>query len=157
MRRLLILAFTLTLAAASAQGSACSAAAKRTEPNLVLDHYVYDASLHRDWEVLIDCKHPAAPAQMKLAPNTTRIEPAAKRTEDNPVSNGVKAGASVVVSNSSNALTSIRLSGTAMQTAFRGQPIRVRLSSSGHFITGFVRGPHSVELASVVKLQWGPQ
>jgi hypothetical protein len=162
MRPLLILAFTLTLAAAApAQASACSAAAKNAGPRVMLDHYIYDASLRREWEVLIDCRHPAAPAQMKLAPNTTDSASFPKRTAAAPENNSapivMKAGASVVVFNDPNAPTSIRLSGTAMETAFPGQPIRVRLNASGSFITGFVRGPHSVKLASAAKPQWGPQ
>jgi hypothetical protein len=159
VRRLLISVLALLFAAAAAYASACSSA-KGAKPKMILDHYVYDPSLRRDWEVLIDCNHPAAPAQMKLASNRTGTVQIPKHTaataENNPAP-AIKAGADVEVSNGSNPLTSIRLSGTAMQTAFPGQPIRVRLNVSGRFVTGLVRGPHSVELISAAKPLWGPQ
>lgn len=126
----------------------------------MLDHYVYDASLRRDWEVLIDCNHPATPAQMKLAPTTVGAMQSLKRAVATPEKNRapiIRVGTDVEVSNGPSARTSIRLSGTAMQTAFPGQPIRVRLNVSGRFVTGLVRGPHSVELASAAKPLWGPQ
>jgi hypothetical protein len=165
MRPFAILVFVVALAAVSAQASVCETAsgAKAAGPRWRVDHYIYDASLHRDWQVLIDCDRPAAPARMKLAPNLQKTPATATRTPAGhegrslppaaPI--GIKAGAAVEVLNSPNAPASIRLSGTAMQFAYRGQPVRVRLSATGTFVNGFVLGPHAVELVATTKPSWG--
>ena len=165
MRPFAILVFAVTLAAVSARASVCEAASSATAamPRWRVDHFIYDASLHRNWEVLIDCDHPAAPARMKLTSNIS-ILPAietrkAARSEAKIIPSvpliGIKAGTAVEVSNSADAPASIRLSGTAMQSAYRGQAIRVRLSANGHFVIALVCGPHSVELAAAAKPSWG--
>lgn len=60
----------------------------------------------------------------------------------------VKAGTAVEVRNAVNGMVSIRMAGTAMQSASMGQTIRVRLNSEGSFVYAIVRGPHVVELAA---------
>jgi hypothetical protein len=157
MRRLAIAASTIALASGCAWASVCSAAPTEAIPRWTLDRYVYDSSLKRDWSVFVDCNHPAAPARMKLAPSATGSKRMAAEVVSNLAPIIVKAGTAVEVSNSMNALATMHLSGTAMQTAFLGQPIRIRLDASGRFITGLVRGPHSVELASSAKPLWRPQ
>lgn len=161
MRRLAIAAFAIAFAAGCARASVCSPAPEDALPRWTLDHYVYDASLKRDWAVLIDCNHPAAPARMSLASSATaslQIDKSMARNDKRNVAPIiVKAGTAVEVSNSMNARTAMRLSGIATQTGFLGQSIRIRLNASGRFITGLVRGPHSVELASAAKPLWRPQ
>lgn len=58
------------LAAAPASASVCDAApaGKGAQPRWRVDHYVYDASLKREWKVLVDCDDPGAPTRMELAP-----------------------------------------------------------------------------------------
>jgi flagella basal body P-ring formation protein FlgA len=67
----------------------------------------------------------------------------------------VSSGARVEVENSAGSSASIRLSGTAMETAFSGQSIHVRLSLGGRIVKAVVRGPHRVELAAAVTPVWG--
>lgn len=170
MRSLAILLLVLPFAAVSARASACAGGtasqAHALKPLWVLDHYVFDAALKEDWAVLVDCNHPAAPAQMKLASNilgkgqvtqyvtaSHSKKPALVRIPSATAAE-IKSGTAVEVLNGANQPASILLSGTAMETAFFGQPIRVRLSVDGRFVTGLVRGPHSVELAAA-KLLWG--
>jgi hypothetical protein len=159
MRRLAILVSALALAAVAARASVCPAPAKTAPPRWTFDHYVYDASLRKEWAVYVDCNHPSAPARMELAPDIAgRLQPAksaAGKPNASSASGAVKAGSAVEVSNSAAAPAGIRLSGTAMETAFPGQPIRVRLSVGGRFVTGLVRGPHSVELIAAAKPLWG--
>jgi hypothetical protein len=161
MRLLAIAALIGALASGCASASVCSAAPADATPRWTLDHYVYDASLKRDWAVLIDCGHPAAPARMSLGSNAASGLQSSKRTARNhpgdlaPIM--VKAGTAVEVSNSINAHATLRLSGIAMQTAFLGQPIRIQLAASGRFITALVRGSHSVEMASSAKPLWRAQ
>lgn len=153
-------AFSLAImfAALAAQASICSTPAPASLPRWTIDHYVYDPSLKQDWEVLIDCNHPAAPAQIELLPHratpSLSIKPASSDKASPPL---IHAGAAVEVSSPPNAPAGIHLSGTAMQAGFSGQSIRVRLNSSGRFVTALVRGPHSVELAVTVKTSWGRQ
>jgi Chaperone for flagella basal body P-ring formation len=168
VRPLSIFAFLVALAAVSAHATVCSApsgqnsAAHPALPHWRVDHYIYDVSLRQDWEVLVNCDHPEAPARMKLVPhmtwNTAAERVAAIQPSGIPViiaQPAIKAGAAVEVSNSPGSPASIRLSGTAMQTAYRGQPIRVRLSANGTIVPGIVCGPHSVELAAAAKPSWG--
>ena len=176
MRPLAILLLVLPLAAIPVRASACAAAgtkspAQTTKPHWVLDHYVYDASLREDWAVLVDCNHPAAPARMRLVPNTVDSAQATQRATAQrsktlaavriqaAIRAGVKAeiksGTAVEVLNGANQPASIHVTGTAMETAFFGQPIRVRLSSSGNFVRGSVRGPHTVQLTAAAKPLWG--
>jgi Chaperone for flagella basal body P-ring formation len=157
----------VTVAAVSAYASVCSApsrqnsAAHLAPPHWRVDHYIYDVSLHQDWEVLVNCDHPEAPARMKLVPHMT-WNTAAKRAGSIQPSGipviiaqpAIKAGAAVEVSNSPGSPASIRLSGTAMQSAYRGQPIRVRLRANGTIVPGIVSGPHSVELDAAARPSW---
>jgi hypothetical protein len=164
MRPLILLLFAVTLAAPPALAAVCETApaARSARPHWRVDHYVYDASLHKDWEVLVDCDHPSAPARMRLAPNAPSLlaVEARKATMHEaripspaaPVE--IKAGAAVEVLNGPNAPATICLSGTAMQSAYRGQTIRVRLSANGHFVNVLVSGPHAVELAAASKPFW---
>src|SRR6185503_13698618 len=75
MRRLIWMFLIFALAAVSAQASVCDAAPgdKTAQSRWRVDHYVYDASLKRDWEVLVDCEHPGSPARMKLAPEGAHV------------------------------------------------------------------------------------
>ena len=157
MRRALILVVTLPLAVSHAHVSVCAAREKAATQRWVIDHYIYDASLKQDWEVLVDCDHPAAPARLKLALNTSDRPQSAKRFPSSPVKTAapiIKAGSTVEVSGAPGSSAAIQLSGTALETAFAGQPIRVRLSAGNRLVTGLVRGPHSVELASATKALW---
>jgi len=176
MRRLVWILLIFALAAASAHASVCDAPSgnKTVQPRWRIDHYVYDASLKRDWEVLVDCEHPGAPARMRLAPEgvhrtlganavrTTSATPVEQETKPaQPVANSqptpvvIKAGADIEVSSAPGSPARILLSGTAMEMGRVGQDIRVRINASGRFLSGIVRGPHSVELASVAKPAWG--
>jgi hypothetical protein len=170
MRRLIWMFLIFALAAVSAQASVCDAAPgdKTAQSRWRVDHYVYDASLKRDWEVLVDCEHPGAPARMKLAPEGTHITRAASaaRVEQGPkaappAANSqlapvvIRTGADVEVSSAPGSPARILLSGTAMEMGRAGQDIRVRINASGRFLRGVVRGPHSVELAAAAKPAWG--
>ena len=167
MRRLLCCLLMFVFAAASAHISACAQPPSGTtaHPRWRVDHYVYDASLKRDWAVLVDCEHPSAPAQMRLLPKGRR-EPARRAAHDrqllkpaNPQTRAiaVKAGAEVEVASAPDAPARILLAGTAMQTAFAGEPVRVRINASGRFVRGIALGPHSVELAASTQPSWGKQ
>jgi hypothetical protein len=155
-----IIVLAAALATPCALSSVCPAssrhqtAASAAIPCWTLDHYVYDASLHQDWEVLIDCNHPEAPAQIKLTQNTRRAQVTRRTKSQLPVLVAIHAGAAVEVSSAADSPASIRLYGTAMETAFDGQPIRVRLNVSGHFVSGLVRGPHAVQLVPAAKPLW---
>lgn len=170
MRRLVWMFLIFALVATSAHASVCDAPSgnKTVQPRWRIDHYVYDASLKRDWEVLVDCEHPGVPARMRLAPvgahrtraaNATPVEQEPKPAQ--PVANSqptpvvIKAGADIEVSSAPGSPARILLSGTAMEMGRVGQDIRVRINASGRFLSGIVRGPHSVELASVAKPAWG--
>lgn len=166
MRSLTILLFTVAFGFLPVHASVCSRIreAKVPQPRWRVDHFIYDAALHRDWEVLVDCRHPNAPARIELAPAkpqpTLKTQSAGSQAESREVNRrpavsvSIQAGAAVEVSNAANARASILLSGTAMQTALSGQVIRIRLKPSGRFVTGIVRGPHSVELATAAKPSW---
>jgi hypothetical protein len=170
MPRLVWIVVIFALAAASAHASVCDAPSgdKTAQPRWRVDHYVYDASLKRDWEVLVDCDHPGAPARMKLAPvgahitraaNAVPVEQETKSAQhvanSQPTPVVIKAGADIEVSSAPGSPARILLSGTAMEMGRVGQDIRVRINASGRFLSGIVRGPHSVELASVAKPAWG--
>ena len=160
MRRVLILIFALPLAVAYAHTAVCAAPGNVVARHWTVAHYVYDASLKQDWEVLIDCDHPAAPARLKLALNTSDRPQSAKRFPSSPVKTAapiIKAGSTVEVSGAPGSSAAIQLSGTALETAFAGQPIRVRLSTGNRLVTGLVRGPHSVELAAAATPRWSEQ
>ena len=97
---------------------------------------------------------------MKLALNTSGYPQTVKRVPSDLVKNAapiIKAGGTVEVSGTPGARAAIRLSGIALETAFAGQPIRVRLSAGNRLITGVVRGPHSVELAAAARPLWSEQ
>ena len=176
MRRLIWMFLIFALAAVSAQASVCNppSGSKTAQSRWRIDHYVYDASLKRDWEVLVDCGHPGAPARMKLAPegvhrtlganaaratSTALVEQETKHAQ--PAANSqptpvvIRAGADVEVSSAPGSPARILLSGTAMEMGRAGQDIRVRINASGRFLRGVVRGPHSVELAAAAKPAWG--
>ena len=157
--RALILVFALPFAVLHAHASACAAREKAATQRWAIDHYIYDASLKQDWEVLVDCDHPTAPARMKLAPNTAGRLQSAKRFPSGAVKAAsiITAGSAVEVSAAPGSPATIQLSGTALQTVFAGQPIRVRLSAGNRLVTGLARGPHSVELAAAAAPRWGGQ
>lgn len=165
MRPLLCFCLILLCAAAVAYASGSTQLCGDTtaHPRWTVDHYVYDASLKRDWAVLTDCEHPGAPARMELLPKgvhepigrTAHAGQFLKTANPKPRAVAVKAGAAVEVSSAPNAPARILLSGTAMQTAFAGQSVRVRLTASGRFIRGIAVGPHSVELAAAAQPSWG--
>ncbi|HET8637941.1 MAG TPA: flagella basal body P-ring formation protein FlgA [Acidobacteriaceae bacterium] len=175
MRRLIWILLIFALAAASAHASVCDTPSgdKTVQPRWRVDHYVYDASLKRDWEVLVDCDHPGAPARMKLAPkgahalvqnaprdisNVARAEQdseTAPHANPQPAPVVIRTGAAVEVSSAPGSPARILLSGTAMEMGRLGQHIRVRIDASGRFLQGTVRGPHSVELAAAAKPAWG--
>jgi hypothetical protein len=177
MRRLVWMFLIFALAAGSAHASVCGEASgdKTAQPRWRIDHYVYDASLKRDWEVLVDCDHPGSPARMKLAPegeHTPRSAELARASKavhgeqepdsashvvepQQPTPIVIRAGADVEVSSASGSPARILLSGTAMEMGRVGQEIRVRIDASGRFLQGTVRGPHSVELAAAAKPAWG--
>lgn len=138
-----------------------------------LDHYAYDASLHRNWAVLIDCEHPASPARMELVPGRVH-EPDTQRTAPErggksapagepaetqlairfAVQPEIRVGEAVQVLNRAGAPASFLLAGRAEESAVIGRPIRVRLNATGAQVRAIVRGPHSVELAAAVKPVW---
>lgn len=155
MRTLLLLAFAFALAALPARAAACVS-------GWHVDHYVYDAALHRDWAVLVNCAHPAEPARMQLTSRTDAKIAARADARSNekrgPQSTApeicIKAGAAVEVSNAASSVVSMHLSGIAMQAAALGQTIRVRLNPEGYLIHAIVRGPHAVELVAENKPSW---
>ncbi len=138
-----------------------------------LDHYVYDAALHRNWAVLMDSEDPGAPERMVLVPGqarelaTHRVEPkrsdAAEQTGKSAegwreskfaARPDVRVGEAVQISNAPDAPASFLLAGTAEESAGIGRTIRVRLSANGAQVRAIVRGPHSVELAVGSKPVW---
>lgn len=169
MRSLAVLILIAVLSSFAAQAAPCSTseALQKTQVRWRVDRYVYDPSLQREWKVLLDCDHPAAPARIELVSATREAKPkqatkvaqgaaseAAKTSTSSPAP--IKAGEIVEVSSPAHSLAIISIQGVAMQTAFPGQKIRVRLSVSGHFVNGFVRGSHSVELAGAAAMpSWG--
>jgi hypothetical protein len=181
MLRLFWTFLIFAIAAASAHASVCDAPSgdKAVQSRWRVDHYAYDASLKRDWEVLVDCDHPGAPARIKLAPagahppirdeahvaDAARVANAAQGEQEKeliqhfanpqPPPITIKAGTAVEVSSAPNAPARILLSGTAMETGRLGQQIRVRVHASGRLLSGIVRGPHSVELAAAAQPAWG--
>lgn len=108
-----------------------------------VDHYAYDASLRRDWEVVVDCSHPASPGRMRFAENVGAPVGAGRKDD------AIKAGTSIILSSPRDASAVILLRGTAMETAFVGQRIRVRLNLDNRFVEAIVRGSHSAELVPV--------
>lgn len=144
----MIFSFALLFFAHPACAAACSSAASTAGPRWTIDHYLYDASLRRDWEILIDCNHPQLPARMTLANQL----PTSHRTPALPT---IKAGASVEITGTANDPGSICLTGTAIENAFTGQTVRVRLDANGHFVMGRVRGSHLVELIAAARPLWG--
>ena len=173
MRRFALLVLMFTLPSCAARGAACisSEHPKTAGVRWQVDHSVYDASLHSDWEVLVNCDHPDAPARMELVPVGKESEHGESghvaQDADSKITNwnnasrrivapvSVRAGEVVEVSNAARASVSISMRGIAMQTAFPGQKIRVRLTASGRFIYGVVRGPHLIELVAPGEPSWG--
>lgn len=160
MRTPLVIVFAFALAALPARAAACASGWR-------VDHYVYDAALHRDWAVLANCAHPAAPARMQLTARADEnahenkdaitVLPEARRdkaSRDSAPAPCVKAGDALEVSNPANSIVSMQLSGIAMQSASLGQTIRVRLNPEGSFVHAIVRGPHRVELAAANSRVW---
>lgn len=149
MRILLFILFAFALAALPARAAACASAWR-------VDHSVYDAVLHKQWAVLVNCAHPEDPARMEIISSRDAAGVHAREVERNEKREAaifagaisVKAGTAVEVRNAVNGMVSIRMAGTAMQSASIGQTIRVRLNSEGSFVYAIVRGPHVVELAA---------
>lgn len=168
---LLILFLAFPCFAADSAAATTAEEAKSPQVRWEIDHYFYDESLHREWEVLTDRTHPAAPSRMELVPISKQGKHEEsehvvqtmgfKGTKQNHASQWafspvcIRAGQSVEVSNAAPARTRILLEGVAMQTASPGQKIRVRLGSTGRFISAIVRGPHLVELAPPAQPSWG--
>lgn len=172
MRSFVLLVLIFATAAAVGHAATCTfPEGKAPRVRWRIDHYVYDASLRRSWKVLVDCDHPDAPPHMELVPledrsgqgNSARMPRRADsgNTKHEDVKQGtlapvcVKAGEVVEVLNAPHGAASISMQGIAMQTALRGQRIRVRLTAGGHFISGVVRGPHLIELAGAIRPIWG--
>lgn len=166
MRIFSILVLAAALAAfMPARASACEAAPASSQAlsGWTVDHYVYDAALARDWEVMVDCEHPARPARIRLAPQSemravkksggSGMRGSKAEALRRPKAVRVMAGAPVEVT-SADARVRILMAGTAMQTAFLGQSVRVRLTIGGRFVEGIVRGPHRIELAAAGP-SWG--
>lgn len=162
-----VLFLALPFLAAHGATSRIAEEAKAQRAHWEMDHYFYDESLHREWEVLVDRAHPDTPARMELVPigKHEESEDVARAAGLNGAKQSdagrqafsavcVRAGQIVEVSNAVPAPARILLEGVAMQTAFPGQKIRVRLGSTGRFISAIVRGPHSVELAAPVGPSW---
>lgn len=155
MRNLLLLSLVLALVPLPARAAGCASGWR-------VDHYVHDAALHRDWAVLVNCAHPAAPARMQITSQRDAgiTTPLGERWSGKPTAGnsatviGVKAGAAVEVLGPANGMVNMRLSGTAMQTASLGQTIRVRLNPEGYFVHAVVRGPSEVVLVAAKKLSW---
>ena len=138
-----------------------------------VDHYLYDAALHRSWAVLIDCDHPDAPSQMVLLPGSPKY-PSERRVVIarrgfasqyesgagslrwvRPVAKAeIRSGESVDVANRPGSPAAFLLAGTAEETAFAGHVIRVRLKVNGAEVRAVVTGPHSVVLSAVSKPVW---
>lgn len=170
MRSFSALIVGVVLAPWAVCAAACIApeGAKAAGEHWQVDHYIFDASLHRDWKVLVDCDHPDAPARIELVPlavqeqdkyeNKPSKVQSADQGDAKPdsahgivVSALVKAGETVNVASDARGPVHISMQGITMQTAFSGQKIRVRLSASGQFVSGVVRGPHRVELSAVAR------
>lgn len=159
-----------------APGFVCAAScigpkdAKTAEKPWHVDHFVFDASLHRDWKVMVDCGHPGVPARMELLPFAAPEQGEGKSSSGMPVADAgdaspqndresvaaamIKSGDTVDVTSGVRGAVRVSIRGIAMQTAFPGQKIRVRLSANGRFVFGVVRGPHRVELSESAK-PWG--
>ncbi|HEX3472917.1 MAG TPA: hypothetical protein VHT28_17190 [Silvibacterium sp.] len=135
-----------------ASGSVC----KQTKPafsstsaidSIVVDHYVFDATLKRSWAVMIDCRHPDWPAQaieIRPAVSTSPAASAALATAPRPSIPVIRSGSPVELWQDGKA--HIQLSGIAMESAIVGQSIQVRAGLGSSLLRGIVRGPHSVEL-----------
>ena len=117
-------------------------------------HYLSDPVLKRNWQLIVDCRHPSWPPQATelISTSTLPEEPIQAPGKLSPfpdspapvISPTVQAGSRVELWN--EAPVHIRLSGTALQTALIDQTIRVRVGISGKQLEGIVRGPRSVQL-----------
>jgi hypothetical protein len=123
--------------------------AAMTGENWTLDHYLYDPSLRKTWAVLLDCNHPQGPARMELAAGNSSPEFRPQVT--------IRAGSAIEIVNPSSARASIRLTGTAIETAAVGHPIRVRLSAGGNIVLCYARSAYTVELDSAAKPSWNKE
>lgn len=160
MRTLFIFVLSCVFAALPAYAEACVL-------HWRVDHYIHDASLNKDWAVLVNCDDPAIPA--KLVPATHREAQAFEREMGTPRAKNVakatiaadaaraiclKAGAPIEVTNAASSTVSMQLAGTAMQSAYPGQTIRVRLNADGQYVSAVVRGPHVAQLVAAAKPVW---
>jgi len=163
LKAVILLVASICLLSLAASGSACkqvtkiSASSSLVGDSLVVDHYVFDAPLKRNWAIMIDCTHPNWPAQAIEVPSMEGegLRMTARATH----SDALLLPAPVIVSGSPVELwrdgeASIRLAGVALESGVVGQSIRVRAGLGLKFLRGIVRGPHSVELAEDIKTGW---
>lgn len=169
---LIIVSIVCSIAARAATCASLTGANKR-QMRWKVDRYIYDASLRRDWKVLVNCDHPEVPARIELVPLGEQKQSIKKevskaqgvgsesanpdRAQGVAPPNCVKAGEDVEVSNGSRAPVRISMRGVAMQTAFPGQKIRIRLSANGKFVSAIVSGSHSVQLVNGSPISWRKQ
>lgn len=112
---------------------------------------VRDWGLHREWRVQIDPAHPERPAHLvevpwsMTAPEDLQRLPATVRSLPQPPA--VRAGMRVMVVRQ-GAVAAIRLYGTALGTARRGETVAVRAGLGSSVVHGVVRGPGVVELVT---------
>ena len=110
---------------------------------------VRDFGLHRAWQVTVDGAHPERPARLVEVPWSTGrtsgpVEPGTKPAAPQPPT--VRAGMPVTVIGR-GARAEIRLEGTALGTARRGETVPVRAGLGNSIVRGIVRGPGVVELS----------
>lgn len=140
-------------------------AGEAREDSWQIDHYVYDAALHRRWEVLVDCGHPAGPSRMVLLPGfvsaaADRRMSAQRRATSSLGLTSMASGSRTpaardVIVHADEAITVLSrpgtaaqfaLAGVAEQAAYAGQDVRVRLRINGAMVWAKVSGPHTAVL-----------
>jgi len=109
-----------------------------------------DFGLRRAWRVTPDCAHPERPATLVEIPwdagsPAVAIAARAQRPKAAQLPPEVRCGMRVTVWEA-GAGAEIRLEGTAMGTARRGEIVAVRAGLEGATLRGRVRGPGEVEL-----------
>jgi hypothetical protein len=122
--------------------SAGSAFAAPGSPSAI----VVDRGLHRQWIVVCDPQHPERPPRLVEVPwseaRTAQVQPAAPTTRGTPL---VRPGMTVsIVRRSGDA--EMHLEGTALETGWSGDAVRVRAGLHGAALRAVVRGPGLVEL-----------
>jgi hypothetical protein len=117
--------------------------------DLLVDHYVTDALLHRRWAVLVDCAHPDRPWILRdIQWKSESLVSAHEQSHSSKMGRIVplvRAGTKVQLWRMSDG-ASIHLSGTAIEAGVTGQTIHVRTGERNTVLEGKVRGPGSIEL-----------